>query len=257
MSNSRLLFDSPTMGTGDRRGVHCHAPSKPVAWWARESIMIFARRSMVRVASLAFALAAIAVGCGGSTVAGTPGGVICEGHVLAAPVSHRVSATACGPSQPSLASCDPSAHAGCTLRGATGCSPDAGDTCGTCEASASGGSVCRFPDACLSDDDCGPSGVCSCQGMTFGFSHLSNNNQCLPSNCRVDSDCETGFCSPTVSTSCGGFYGVQGYFCHTCEDTCMNDGDCMQMGANGPVKGYCAYQPTVGHWACGFGLCAG
>jgi hypothetical protein len=87
---------------------------------------------------------------------------------------------------------------------------------------------------------------------------VGSRNTCIHSNCRVDSDCASGYCSPSVSPECGPFYGILGYYCHSCDDTCTNDSECVQTGSNGqPVKGYCAYQPTVGHWACGFGFCAG
>jgi hypothetical protein len=48
----------------------------------------------------------------------------------------------------------------------------------------------------------------------------------------VDSDCASGYCSPSVG-SLGTFYGIQGYYCHTPKDTCSNDSDC---GGGG----YCA-----------------
>jgi hypothetical protein len=98
--------------------------------------------------------------------------------------------------------------------------------------------------------------VCSCEGQTFGYAHQSQGNTCISSNCHTDADCGAGFfCSPTVDASCGSFYGVQGFYCHTCQDTCVNDSDCA-AGAGSPA-GYCAFDPSVGHWACGYGACAG
>jgi hypothetical protein len=119
-----------------------------------------------------------------------------------------------------------------------------------------GGMTCNF-DACLQDSDCSPStSVCSCEGQTFGWAHTSFGNTCIPANCHADGDCGTGlYCSPTVDASCGGFYGVVGFYCHTCQDTCSNDSDCPAVG-NTPA-GYCAFDPSVGHWACGYGFCAG
>ena len=58
-----------------------------------------------------------------------------------------------------------------------------------------------------------------------------------------------------MSPQCGGFYGTEGFYCRTCQDTCVEDADCPPE-QNGP-PGYCAYDPTVGHWACGYGFCAG
>jgi hypothetical protein len=107
-----------------------------------------------------------------------------------------------------------------------------------------------FCDECNSDQDCPGGGVCSC-GLTRGYAGVSQGNVCVPANCRVDSDCgQGGYCSPTVSSGCGAFYGVQGYYCHTPQDQCLNDADCGGSA-------YCAYSPQAGIWACATGLCAG
>ncbi|HXX70159.1 MAG TPA: hypothetical protein VEK07_23470 [Polyangiaceae bacterium] len=109
------------------------------------------------------------------------------------------------------------------------------------------------PSACLDSDDCASGGVCSCQGSTRGYAGSSPGNVCVPANCRSDADCgPNGYCSPTVSATCGAFYGVQGYYCHHCGDACVNDSDCSDSGSS-----YCAYDPTVGQWACESGFCAG
>jgi hypothetical protein len=105
--------------------------------------------------------------------------------------------------------------------------------------------------ACTMDDDCGDGGVCSCQGSTFGYAHTSFGNVCVPGNCRSDADCGPGsYCSPTLSG--GPFYGIQGYYCHSCNDECTNDSDCGDGGCS-----YCAYDRTVGHWACSHSCAAG
>jgi len=105
-------------------------------------------------------------------------------------------------------------------------------------------------DQCVTDQDCGASGVCACDGQTFGFSHTRRGNVCIASNCRVDADCgPRGFCSPTTDISCGAFYGIAGYYCHTPSDQCTNDADCAQ--------GTCRYSPQVGYWVCAVGACAG
>jgi hypothetical protein len=111
------------------------------------------------------------------------------------------------------------------------------------------------PDLCITDGDCADGGVCSCKGATRAYAGASNGNACIPANCRVDSDCGPGgACSPTVNPNCGGFYGIQGYYCHTCADQCLSDADCTSD--SGP-DGYCAYDPSIGYWACGYGFCAG
>ncbi len=97
-------------------------------------------------------------------------------------------------------------------------------------------------DQCVSDDDCPNGGVCSCTGSTFGYAHSSLGNICLPANCRTDADCGSGgYCSPSVSG--GPFYGIQGYYCRTCQDTCTNDSEC-----GGFPCSTCAYNAE--HWAC-------
>ena len=113
------------------------------------------------------------------------------------------------------------------------------------------------PDLCLVDGDCSDGGPCSCKGATRGWAGSSNGNACIPGNCRIDSDCGSGgACSPTVDPGCGSFYGVVGYYCHTCTDQCVNDSDCSSNPNGGPA-GYCAFDPAVGYWACGYGFCAG
>ena len=105
---------------------------------------------------------------------------------------------------------------------------------------------------CEQDSDCGPSDaglyVCSCAPATRQFAG-SSVNWCVLGDCRVDADCACGYCSPTYNSSCGSFFGYVGYYCHVPGDTCANDSECD--------GGYCAYFPQVGHWACGYGFCAG
>jgi hypothetical protein len=115
------------------------------------------------------------------------------------------------------------------------------------------------PDQCLTDGDCPSGGVCSCKGMTRGWAGASPGNVCVPANCRTDGDCGPGgYCSPTVNYNCGSFYGVEGYYCHRPGDACMNDSDCPEVDAGGfRTPGYCAYDTQLGHWACGYGSCAG
>ena len=61
--------------------------------------------------------------------------------------------------------------------------------------------------------------------------------------CRVDSECGPG---GLCSASPGSGYGVQGFYCHTA-DTCLTDCDCGGSACNPLV---CAYQSSLGHWAC-------
>jgi hypothetical protein len=111
-------------------------------------------------------------------------------------------------------------------------------------------------DQCTTDADCPGGGVCSCVGATRGYGGASPANVCVPANCRTDADCGGGYCSPTVSTA-GPFYGIQGYYCHTCSDACTNDSDCADAGVSCFGGPFCAYDPTVGRWACGTSCAAG
>lgn len=111
-------------------------------------------------------------------------------------------------------------------------------------------------DQCTTDADCLGGGVCSCMGATRGYAGASPANVCVLANCQTDADCGGGYCSPTVSTA-GPFYGIQGYYCHTCSDACTNDSDCADSGVSCFGGPYCAYDPALGHWACGTSCAAG
>ena len=112
-------------------------------------------------------------------------------------------------------------------------------------------------DHCFKDADCsGAHAVCYCRESKSVYPH-----QCLPSgNCRVDSDCAggKGFCSPTYG-SCGYYDGLQGYFCHTPADECVDDDECTKKSKDSKevIPGTCRYEESVGHWRCGYGECAG
>jgi hypothetical protein len=102
-------------------------------------------------------------------------------------------------------------------------------------------------DGCYDEKDCGNK-VCQCdQEGKRGY-------YCKGGDCAVDSDCgSNGYCSPTYGMSCGAFTGVVGYYCHTKEDECSNDDECVK----GKEHGYCAYDPDQKHWRCGYGHCVG
>ena len=105
-----------------------------------------------------------------------------------------------------------------------------------------GPAVCTY-DGCVQDSDCPNGGVCQCE---------STGNRCVDANCGTDGQCAGRGCSPTFDTSCGAYDGIRGYYCHTAKDTCVNDTDCKEGG-----PGYCAFDTTVGHWACAYAMCAG
>lgn len=121
---------------------------------------------------------------------------------------------------------------------------------GRCGGNGHDGWYCTY-DECFADADCGMGATCECGG---GF--RSDHNVCLSGACSTDADCgETGFCSPTQG-SCGAYFGTIGYFCHTCDDECVNDSDCSNA-AGDPWGSYCAYDDGVGHWRCSDSQCAG
>ncbi len=112
------------------------------------------------------------------------------------------------------------------------------------------GTQCSY-DTCFADSDCSamPNGVCACED-DMGATH------CQYGGCVVDSDCgEGGYCSPSFG-SCGNYFGVIGYWCHTQDDECTEDSECTEMeGTFG--GGYCAYSEEVNHWVCQYSHCAG
>lgn len=198
----------------------------------------------------------------GGTAGTSPGGATGEagsaplagagGATLVEPVKHRASATTCdhvratndpgvpatpGGGSPVLCT----SHADCT----------AGEN-GRCVGNGHDGWQCTY-DSCFSDADCasadGPR-LCQCEGGV-----RSDNNVCLPGNCRVDADCgDGGYCSPSFGY-CGAYSGVVGYYCHTKDDECVNDSECNPTGAT--PGGYCSFQSTVGHWKCDHTNCVG
>ncbi len=97
------------------------------------------------------------------------------------------------------------------------------------------------PDQCLTDDDCPEGQACGCASSFRG--NAFHTNLCVTTGCRTDADCGgEGACSETISSSpCG---GLGGFYCHTAADECNSNVDCC---AGTPI---CAYQSTLGHWAC-------
>lgn len=108
-----------------------------------------------------------------------------------------------------------------------------------------GGGFCDY-DLCFGDDDCETNEVCLCDGSSSG---TGGGNVCVPAECQVNADCNGGFpCSPTLG-SCGHYTNFVAYRCHRAEDECQTDGECG--------GGYCAFDETLGHWACSTSECAG
>lgn len=167
-----------------------------------------------------------------------------------APARHRTMGAACDHERPPGSSPDPGGGppAECTTDAECTASEN-----GRCNGNAHDGWRCTY-DACFADDDCaGTTSVCECEG---GF--RTDANACLPGDCRTDDDCASGFCSPTLG-SCGDYTGTVGWYCHTCEDECVDDADCVLPGVDAGFFGrpYCAFDATVSHWVCMNSHCAG
>ncbi|HJL14694.1 MAG TPA: hypothetical protein RMH99_03500 [Sandaracinaceae bacterium LLY-WYZ-13_1] len=216
-----------------------------------------------RAATLAATMTALALaaGCNAShgrdDDAGAPAdaGVVTDdaatGCTLPEPEAHRSAEATCRRERPAPplageipehSECDE--HADCTE-----------GTNGRCTGGSFHGYHCSY-DRCFADDDCADrGGPCLCRGDGGGVAS-GGANRCAAGNCRTDADCGPGgFCSPSLG-DCGDYGGVQGYYCHTCEDECTDDADCADMeGIFG--RGYCAYDEVVGHWRCAYDHCAG
>jgi hypothetical protein len=98
-------------------------------------------------------------------------------------------------------------------------------------------------DACLVDSDCGSTGVCDCETPRCTEPFAVAGNVCLPSNCRIDSDCACGFCAG--EPSCG---GIDAYYCTTPHDECSTDADCQDGG----MFTQCRW--STDRWACVEGM---
>jgi hypothetical protein len=108
------------------------------------------------------------------------------------------------------------------------------------------GTDCSY-DECLSDVDC-PVGVpCACR---FPSIYGSPNTCLIASRCAIDAQCgPPGFCSPSpvVGVADRAYF----YFCHTPNDTCIDDSDCVSPPA-GPFEpqGLCEFDTASGSWSC-------
>lgn len=103
---------------------------------------------------------------------------------------------------------------------------------------------CECVAPCGTDDDCGDGFACQCSvgwlpGLPFGSYHAS----CIPANCRTADDCGGFECGLSDDDrGCGG--ARKGYFCHSEEDECFGDRDCVSGGSGNA----CVFVGS--HWAC-------
>ncbi len=105
-------------------------------------------------------------------------------------------------------------------------------------------------DACTSDADCGVGQVCECRNDAN-----YDANVCFYGNCQFDADCGGEYGSPSLTDLASGCINVPpwsvGYFCHTRQDTCPDDSDCVSNG------GSCAFSAQSFHWRCYAPMCLG
>ncbi len=193
---------------------------------------MIAMRERMHLRIRVIAVAALVIGCGGSS--GTT------------PTEHR-------PSTPAACTARPPAF--CPA-GSTGeCARDADCTAGfngRCLGATGNSCACGY-DACRTDADCPTGTACACDAG-YGGNAFPGPTQCLPSGCRLDSDCASGYCSPSRVPGAPGGCGAAryGYYCHTPNDACGNDSDCGGLG------NACIYSPELHHWTCvTFSVCAG
>lgn len=208
------------------------------------------------------AFSAVVMGCGGQTTgingagnggtppvggAGTTGSTVTFGGATPItsvipprlPESHRVEAASCvgvnAPPEPTyipnpqMSRC--TKHADCADGGVSGKCVNGVGMAGSIYS-------CVY-DTCATDADCSPGMVCYCSSTQAA--------RCFSvGNCRTDADCGTSayaYCSPSMSWDCGGYRPVDGYHCHTPQDSCMDDSDCA--GSD-----YCNFNEYEGRWKC-------
>lgn len=102
-------------------------------------------------------------------------------------------------------------------------------------------SDCDYDD-CFQDSDCASQTPCFCRPSA------TDKNYCFTrSNCSVDADCGDGaYCSPSLIASsciCESSSCIEGYFCHTTRDGCLDDGDC-------PTRQTCAFDGNEQRFSC-------
>jgi len=102
-------------------------------------------------------------------------------------------------------------------------------------------SDCSYDD-CFQDSDCANQTPCLCRPSA------TDKNYCFTmSNCSVDADCGDGaYCSPSLivtSCICENRSCVEGYFCHTTRDGCLDDDDC-------PTEQSCVFDRNEQRFSC-------
>ncbi len=142
--------------------------------------------------------------------------------------------------------------AGCTQTHQTPLPFSAGrNTDGACAANPPGttnGNVNH--DDCLTDSDCGATGVCLCQApQSLGGESPILGNACVGGNCRTDDDCSDGAGCEYVDSTTG-----SGYYCQTPDDECHTVNDCTATSPEDCID--CEWNPSLDHRICNHRGCS-
>lgn len=105
---------------------------------------------------------------------------------------------------------------------------------------------CHY-DECFSDDECDANRLCACAEQ--GPFILHANNSCIHAECRLDTDCATGYCL-AAPFHCGSAHQGEptfhyDYVCATDEDECRNDEICYCENENWRCN-----PEQSGKWSC-------
>lgn len=183
-------------------------------------------------------LLVVAASCGGDTIPKVP-------------LVHRVTSPSCA-TPPPAGNCGLSPNTNnIASSGACALDSDCTGVNARCTGPFFGMCSCTH-DECGGDADCATDQTCDCREARLY--EPTQANYCLPSNCRVDSDCgANGYCSPSHDIECG-LDGERGWYCHTKKDRCTNDSDCPISDEN-DVESFCGFDPTLGYWRCAQTTC--
>lgn len=105
---------------------------------------------------------------------------------------------------------------------------------------------CQYP--CTTDADCQPDAACLCNGAlpvgNGGYEHYVTVTQCVLANCRTDADCGEFLCA--LSPGICGYGTVSGLFCHTAQDECISNEECLDK----KLGDLCMFEPAEQRWTC-------
>ena len=179
-------------------------------------------------------------GSGSGTGTGTGTSLYPTPPVIAprVPTAHRATATSCAGvySAPEPPSGIDAATNGCTRH--SDCDEGMNGKCITGNGYMGRYYRCAY-DNCTTDADCGSGTLCYCTTSSAAWCTYEGN-------CRVDADCGGGlysYCSPAMGSDCGGSHSVSGYYCHTPQDSCIDDSDCKGTD-------YCNFDEYKASWQC-------